>query len=133
MNNFNFKTIDTASFIAGIAQEKLMSRLREHGMPNLEDDLKSLEFTIPVSFYDLPTELKMNKEVSDWEFISTVVAEMLEGRSNTLHKNFRCIVHGNRSSSAVMFRFMFTRKETVKKLTVAEVEELLGYKVEIVS
>ena len=77
MSNFNFKTIDTVSFIAGIAQEKLMSRLREDGMPNLEDDLISLEFTIPVSLYDLPAELKEGKIASDWALLSMVVAEML--------------------------------------------------------
>lgn len=133
MNNLNFKTIDTASFISGMAHQKLADRMQEEGLPNLDDNVISLEFTIPVSFYDIPQPLKSDKDVDDWNFIATVVAEILEDRANVLNSNYRCVVHGVRTSSAVMFKFSFRHKEIVKKLKVEEIEKLLGYKVEIIS
>ena len=129
MDNDKYRRITLAGFVAGMVHERFRERVHNSG----EDltDLLSWKFTEAVHLHDIYSNDKGLTEM-EWEYLCSVVAIYIQSYATMLSSEHTCKVTGHKSSNTLMFDFVFEKPQP-KKLTVDEIEKLLGYKVEIIS
>lgn len=130
MDNDKYRRITLAGIVAGIVFNKFKERMTKGDGTDLEQ-LLCLRFTEAVPIHEIYSH---NKDLTDmeWKYLCSVVATYMESYATMFSAEHTCSVIGRKSQNTLMFDFVFEKTQP-KKLTVEEVEKLLGYKVEIIS
>lgn len=118
------------SFISGCLFEKMSRKMYDFIQDGAEAEngwvcIPKIWFGLPYSdniLFDLKGSVK-------YELRTCLEETLLD-----LFPNYKCeIIKIVPEGAYITFDYKFSKKETVKKMTVADVEKALGYKVEIVS